>query len=246
MPQEDTGLVLPATDRHDAPLYERMKSQIRVRIDSGDWPVNHRIPSENELVDMLGVSRMTANRALRELASEGVIVRVQGRGSYVAPKKRSANMMGVRNIADEIAERGGVHSADLVLMQAEVCNHDLADALETSVGEAAYHSVIVHKEDDLPIQLEDRFVNALVASDYLQQDFRETTPNAYLSRVAPISKAEQFVEAVQPQPWECKLLSIARSEPCLLVRRRTWSSSILVTSVRLLYPGSRYRLESSY
>ncbi|EKF60720.1 GntR family transcriptional regulator [Agrobacterium albertimagni AOL15] len=245
MSDDQPGFALPE-ERQDTPLYEQMKAEIKARIERGDWPINFRIPSENELVEMLGVSRMTAHRALRELASEGVIVRVQGRGSFVAPKKRRANVSDVRNIAEEIAERGGQHSVEIVLMQAEVCDHDLADRLEVETGTSALHSVIVHKEDDLPIQLEDRFVHAELAPAYLDQDFRAITPNAYLSGIAPISRAEQFVEAVLPQPWECRLLAIARSEPCLLVRRRTWSGDRLVTSVRLLYPGSRYSLESSY
>ncbi|ODS54247.1 MAG: histidine utilization repressor [Agrobacterium sp. SCN 61-19] len=245
MSDDQPGFALP-DERQDTPLYEQMKAEIKARIERGDWPINFRIPSENELVEMLGVSRMTAHRALRELASEGVIVRVQGRGSFVAPKKRRANVSDVRNIAEEIAERGGQHSVEIVLMQTEVCDHDLADRLEVAAGTSAFHSVIVHKEDDLPIQLEDRFVHAELAPAYLDQDFRTITPNAYLSGIAPISRAEQFVEAVLPQPWECRLLAIARSEPCLLVRRRTWSGDRLVTSVRLLYPGSRYSLESSY
>lgn len=245
MSVEQPGFALPE-ERHDTPLYEQMKAEIKARIERGEWPTNYRIPSENELVELLGVSRMTAHRALRELASEGVIIRVQGRGSFVAPKKRSASVADVRSIADEIAERGGLHSAELVLKQAEVCDHDLADRLEVAAGTTAFHSVIVHKEDDLPIQIEDRFVNAEVASDYLDRDFQTMTPSAYLSSIAPISRAEQFVEAVLPQPWECRLLAIAKSEPCLQVRRRTWSGERLVTSVRLLYPGSRYSLESSY
>lgn len=231
-------------DRSSLPLYERVKEQIKEKIASGQWLTNHRIPSENEMVDMLGVSRMTANRALRELATEGVIVRVQGRGSFVAPKKRSAGMMGVRNIADEIKERGSTHRPSLILAQTEVCGPDLATALEIGVGTKVFHSIIVHHEDDVPIQLEDRFVNAEIAPDYLMQDFTTLTPNAYLTAAAPISRTEQFIEAASPQPWECKLMAISRNEPCLLVRRRTWSSSRAVTSVRLLYPGSRYRLES--
>jgi GntR family histidine utilization transcriptional repressor len=245
MSDDQPGFALP-DEGQDTPLYEQMKAEIKARIERGEWPINFRIPSENELVEMLGVSRMTAHRALRELASEGVIVRVQGRGSFVAPKKRRANVSDVRNIAEEIAERGSQHSVEIVLMQAEVCDHDLADRLEVEAGTSAFHSVIVHKEDDLPIQLEDRFVHAELAPAYLDQDFRAITPNAYLSGIAPISRAEQFVEAVLPQPWECRLLAIARSEPCLQVRRRTWSGDWLVTSVRLLYPGSRYSLESSY
>ncbi|MBD9388414.1 histidine utilization repressor [Agrobacterium sp. AGB01] len=246
MPQAEVEAIVKDASAREAPLYERMKAQIKARIESGEWPVNSRIPSENELVDVLGVSRMTANRALRELASEGVIVRVQGRGSFVAPKKRSAKFMGVRNIADEIAERGATHRAELILAQREPCGPELAEALEIKVGNIAFHTIIAHHEDDVPIQIEDRFVNPDVAPDYLDQDFTVVTPNAFLTRVAPIIRTEQFIEAVLPQPWECKLLSVARSEPCLLVRRRTWSGNQVASSVRLLYPGSRYRLQSSF
>lgn len=232
-------------ERSDLPLYEMVKAQIKLKVETGEWPTNHRVPSENRIVEMLGVSRMTANRALRELATEGVITRVQGRGSFVAPKKRSAGAMGVRNIAEEIGERGLSHHANIILTQTEISGPDLAGALEVEVGSAVHHSIILHEEDHVPIQLEDRFVNAEVALDYLKQDFSRITPNAYLTYIAPISRTEQYIEAVLPQPWECKLLAIARSEPCLLVRRRTWSSGRAVTSVRLLYPGSRYRLQSS-
>ncbi len=226
------------------PLYEQLKRDIKRRIESGEWPADHRVPSENEISETLNVSRMTANRALRELATEGVIVRVQGSGSFVASKKRSAPFIGVRNIADEIKERGSVHTPKVILAQTEICGHELADALGLDVGRPAFHSVILHHEDDLPIQLEDRFVNPEVAPDYLARDFKANTPNAYLTAIAPITQTEQFVEAVLPQPWECKHLAIVRTEPCLLVRRRTWSEGRIVTSVRLLYPGSRYRLES--
>lgn len=239
LPEKDAG-------ERSAPIYERMKAQIRLKIETGEWPVNHRVPSENELVETLGVSRMTANRALRELAHEGVITRVQGKGSFVAPKKRSAPAFGVRNIADEILERGSIHRTKLILAQSETCGPELAAALELDVGAQSFHSVIVHHEDDVPIQLEDRFVNSGVAPHYLEQDFAATTPNAYLTSIAPIARTEQFIEAVLPQPWECKVLAIARTDPCILIRRRTWSQDRVVTSVRLLYPGSRYRLQSNF
>lgn len=246
MLNDETGLRNKDAAERGAPIYERMKEQIRSKIETGEWPVNYRVPSENQLVDALGVSRMTANRALRELASEGVITRVQGKGSFVAEKKRITPALGVRNIAEEILERGAVHRTELQLAQIEVCGHDLAASLELDVGAHSFHTVIVHHEDDVPIQLEDRFVNPSMAADYMAQDFTRITPNAFLTSIAPITKTEQFIEAVLPQPWECKLLAIARSEPCILIRRRTWSDGEIVTSVRLLYPGTRYRLKSDF
>lgn len=231
-------------DAAASPLYARLKQQVRARVESGEWPIDHRVPSENEWVKTLGVSRMTANRALRELADEGVIVRVRGKGSFVAARKRSSQFQSVPNIADEIRARGGAHGASVLLLQAESCGPELADALGLPLGAPAFHSIIVHREGELPIQIEDRFVNAALAPAYGEQDFGRATPNSYLSALAPIERAEQFIEAVSAQPWECRMLAIARTEPCLLVRRRTWSGGEVVSSVRLLYPGTRYRLES--
>lgn len=236
---------VPSSQAYEMPLYKRLKMDIKKRIETGEWPAHHRVPSENEISETMQVSRMTANRALRELASEGVIVRVRGSGSFVASQKRSAPFMGVRNIAEEIKERGSAHTPKVILAQTEICGHDLAEDLGIEVGRSVFHTVILHSEDDLPIQLEDRFVNPAVAPAYLSQDFENTTPNAYLTSIAPITHTEQFVEAVLPQLWECKHLAIVRSEPCLLVRRRTWSFENIVTSVRLIYPGSRYRLLST-
>ena len=225
-----------------APLYEAVKNYIRDRIDSGAWPPHSRIPSENEVVADLGVSRMTANRALRELAVEGAIVRVLGVGSFVAVKKASSALFEVRNIADEIRERGNSHTAKVVQIRRETATPELAEALGVALGSQVFHSIITHSEDGIPLQVEDRFVNPSVAPDYLDQDYHAITPNAYLTGVAPITRTEQEVEAVLPLPWQRKLLSVPRNEPCLMIRRRTWSGTENVTVVRLVYPGSRYRL----
>ncbi|CAN7213428.1 histidine utilization repressor [Pararhizobium sp. LjRoot235] len=231
-------------DNDGAPLYAGVKQMILDRIQSGEWPPKHRVPSENELVAELGVSKMTANRALRELASEGELVRIQGVGSFVAERKGYSELFEVRNIAEEIDERGHVHQASVIVLAQEKAAPDVADALGLSIGAPVFHSLIVHSENGVPVQIEDRFVNPEAAPGYLDQDFTKQTPNAYLTAEAPLSGSEHIVEAAMPQPWECKLLVILRTEPCLLIRRRTWSSKRVVSFARLVYPGNRYRLES--
>jgi GntR family histidine utilization transcriptional repressor len=229
----------------DKPLYVTLKDYVRTRVETGEWAVGHRVPSENELVELLGVSRMTANRALRELADEGFVVRVQGKGSFVASKKRTSQFQSVPNIADEITRNGGVHTANVIVLRMESCDAELAEALSIEIGSPVSHSIMVHAEDSVPMQIEDRFVNHAIVPHYIDQDFGKATPNGYLTAIAPIVRAEQHIEAVTAQPWECKLLAISKTEPCLLVRRRTWSDAGVISSVRLLYPGSRYRLYST-
>ena len=232
-------------ENDSTPLYAGVKQVILDRIQSGEWPPKYRVPSENELVVELGVSKMTANRALRELANDGELIRIQGVGSFVAERKGYSALFEVRNIAEEIAERGHVHEAAVVVLAQETASPEVADALELPIGAAVFHSLIVHSENGVPVQIEDRFVHPEAAPEYLAQDFSTLTPNAYLTAAAPLSGSEHVVEAAMPQAWECKLLTIMKTEPCLTIRRRTWSAKQVVSTARLVYPGHRYRLEAS-
>lgn len=224
------------------PHYQRVKRMIADRIESGTWNPGDRISSEAELVKALGVSRMTINRALRELTLEGVLTRVQGVGTFVATAKPQAALFEVRNIAEEIAERGHQHRAEVVSLKAEPAPDDIAATFGIKSGGRVFHSLILHRENELPVQLEDRYVDPRHAADYLAQDFTRQTPYVYLTAIAPISEAEHIIEAVLPSATERKLLKIDAHEPCLQLTRRTWSAGKPVSHVRLVYPGSRYRL----
>ena len=236
----------PPLDDSPAPLYARVKLMISQQIRSGSWPPHHRVPSESELVAQLGFSRMTINRALREMTADGLLVRMQGVGTFVAePKSRSA-LFEVNNIADEIAARGHTHTSQVVLLAQQPAGAEHALALGLRENQAVFHSIIVHLENAVPVQMEDRFVNAQAAPHYLEQDFTQQTPYAYLSQVAPLTEGEHVVEAILADAQECRLLQIERGEPCLLIRRRTWSGRQPVTAARLIHPGSRHRLEGRF
>lgn len=106
--------------------------------------------------------------------------------------------------------------------------------------------MLVHYENDIPVQIEERFVNADIAPDYLQQDFTRITPFAYLMQLAPLTEAEHMVEAIHATPAECKLLHIKRTDPCLLIRRRSWSGKRQSGLRSADLSGSRYRLEGRF
>lgn len=215
------------TRRTEPPLYQQVKNLIAQRIVSGDLPKDHRVPSENELVRELGVSRMTANRALRELTAEGRLRRVQGLGTFVADTRPQSELLEIRNIADEIRARGHDFACRTHLLEAEEADEMVAAAFDKPPGTRVFHSVVVHSEGGLPVQLEDRYVNPAVAPDYLSLDFAEVTPNEYLMKAAPLADFEHTVEAVLPDARAQALLYIDADEPCLLLHRRTWSGSTL-------------------
>jgi GntR family histidine utilization transcriptional repressor len=228
------------------PLYQQVKRYILDKVDAGDWVPAQRIPSENELVRELGASRMTVNRALRELANAGRIDRMQGVGTFVADPRPSLELLQIRNIADEIHERGHKYGCTIIEAGAVAASDEVADALVVPPGSEVFHSVLIHREDDVAIQLEDRYVNPEVAPDYLSVDFAQTTPNEYLMRQAPLSEVEHALEAVLPSKRIQALLAIGPDEPCLQLHRRTWSRGHVASRAWLTHPGSRYRISARF
>ncbi len=238
-----------ADSESDAPalaLYEQVKDFITRKIQDGSWPAGHRLPSEHQLVAQFGISRMTVNRALRELVELGRITRQAGVGSFVAEVKPQSTLLQIANIAGEIRARGHDYSYQLLLAERVAASADVAVWLDLKVGESVFHSVCLHLENGLPVQLEDRYVNPHLVPDFLAQDLANTPPSDYLVRQVPFDQMEHLVDAVMPAPEQVRLLAMPPTEPCLLLTRRTWMRSVPVTLVRCLHPASRYRLGSRF
>lgn len=224
--------------------YSVIKQYICEKIESGQWLEHSKVPSENELTEQFSVSRMTARRALQELTEQGLLVRSQGSGTFVATFKSQSSLLEIRNIADEIHERGHQYHAKQLQLTAVKVSDEVAILLSLKTGETAYFSSVLHFEDNSPIQLEQRFVNPKLVANYLEQDFTAITPHEYLSSEAPLTEATHEVEAVLAPTDICKLLNITESAPCLQVKRRTWSSQGVVSLAILTSPGNKYRLGS--
>lgn len=230
----------------DRPRYQRLKDRIIAQIMSGELQPGDRVPSENELATAAGVSRMTANRALRELTDAGYVERIAGVGTFVADGKAASHVLEVRNIADEVARRGHLHVARVLECRGQAADADVARALQIEPGECVFHLLVVHFDNAAAIQLEERFVRASFAPDLLGQDFTQITPSAYLSAIAPLQEAEQAVRAVMPAPAVRENLRMRAGEPCLLVVRRTWAGERPASFARLYHPGHRFELTGHY
>jgi GntR family histidine utilization transcriptional repressor len=235
----------PGTTQRLAP-YAQVKQHLKDGLASGRWAPGALMPSEAELVATFGVSRMTVNRALRELQAEGLVLRTQGVGTFAAPLHRVSSTLTISDVHDEIVARGHRHEARVHLQRSERAGAALAAQLGLAAGAEVFHVLIVHLEDGVPLQCEDRYVNPAEAPAFLQADFSRLTPTHVLFETTALWKAQYQVDAARPTAQEARLLGVAADEPCLVVVRRTFSRRAPITIARLVHPGRRYSLQGEF
>ncbi len=231
-----------AKDDAAIPRYLRIKNYLLAGIAKGRWKEGDVVPGEEALAQKFGVSRMTVNRAVKELTAEQVLTRIQGSGTYVAQQKYQATLIAIKSIADEVRGRGHMHSSEVHLLEQRKAQEPLTQQFGVPAGHVLFHSIIVHFDNGVPIQTEDRWVNSVLAPEYLEQDFGVTTPNEYLMAAAPLQGVRYSVEAMSAPRDIALMLHIPEGEPCLVLKRKTLSLEQVASVATMWYPGSRYQL----
>ncbi|MBZ0215846.1 MAG: histidine utilization repressor, partial [Fimbriimonadaceae bacterium] len=226
--------------------YQKVKNYILEHIDREEWSPGDRIPSEAQLVKLVGASRMTVNRAVRELADTGLLERIPGAGTFVAVRRAAAELLEIKNIADQIRENGQKYSVKVHYAGEETAPDDIAALVQIAPGAPVYHTIMVHLADGHPVQVEDRYVNPQADPDYLTVDFSKTTPHQHLMIAAPLSEVEHVIEAIMPDDEIRKLLGVEKNRPCLQIRRRTWTNDLVASIARLTHPGDTYRIGTRF
>ena len=226
--------------------YQRIKQHLLDGLAAGRWAPGALMPSEADLVSRFAVSRMTVNRALRELQAQGLVTREQGVGTFAAPLHPVSSTLTIRDLHEEIESRGHRHHAAVHLQRAEAATAALAAQLGLAARAQVFHTLIVHFDNGVPLQCEDRYVNPACAPDYLTADFTSTTPTHHLFEVTALWRAQYSIEAARATAQEAALLGIAPTDPCLVVVRRTFTVDAAITIARLVHPGALYRLHGEF
>ncbi|WP_163025959.1 UTRA domain-containing protein [Chachezhania antarctica] len=230
------------TRKSQTPKSLQIKEFIVSEIESGTLKPGDKVPSETQLAERFSASRMTVNRAVKELTVERRVKRVQGLGTFVADQKPLAPLIEIRSISQEIALRGGQHSCVPISASEEIVSDEDADRLGLPPRSRVFRLRAVHKCDGTPIQYEDRLVNPAFSPDFLEQDFCSATASDYLLKHVTFTEVEHKVDAMRPTEDMARLLEIGTDDPCLRLVRRTWSGDRVITYVQLVHPGDLYRL----
>lgn len=222
--------------------YVDVKSEIVERIRRGDWAVDALIPGEVELAAELGCARGTVNRALRELAAEGVVERRRKAGTRVTADRNRPARIDIPLVRSRIEAEGARYGYRLLGRRVVAADSFVAERLAVAPGSEVLSIECLHSADDVPHQLERRWINLAAVPSARAEPFDEIGPNEWLVREKPLTDFEHVIGAENAGPAEAARLAIAVGDALLVVERRTWLGADTITYVRLLHAGASFRL----
>lgn len=230
----------------DGPVWRQIRRAVARPILAGAWPPGARIPNEQDLIARYRVARMTVHRAVRSLASDGLVARRRRRGTVVASGPPERPVFEIWNPREEI-ERSGRAYGFALLDRARLAGDDpRGEALGASPGERPRCGILalsgLHRADGAPVELEERLVNLDAAPEAAAADFTVEPPGAWLLRTTPWTEAEHAVGAAEATPAVAAALGLRVGAACLVVERRTWDGLRAVTFARLWRAGTAARL----
>ena len=207
-------------DRDSAvPLYVQLEQILSSKITAGQWQPNQRIPSENELNRMYGLSRMTVRGVLTKLVNDGLLLRVPGKGTYVAPTKISAVSPAYRGMREQLEALGYSTTTRLVSFEREAATSVVRERLGLARGEDVYLIVRVRSVQGEPISLHRSHVPAsrapgLDGHDVVSEQLCVILEKSY---GLPMRHVQEHLEAVAVSAADAKQLDMHRGDPALLL-----------------------------
>jgi GntR family transcriptional regulator len=227
------------------PLYWQVEHDIRHRIESGVWHPGYRLPSEQELSGLYGASRITIRQALGKLASDGLVSREPGRGTFVRNQKQTQGARLTASFTEEMMQLGYNIDTRVLLQEIGLASAEVATHLAIEEGAPVHRVDRLRLTDGKPLAIQrcclpaDRFPGLETAdlSGSLYQHLRETYG------VVP-TQADEVIQAclVSADEHAPELFEVDVHHPCFLMERVSSDDIGTVDFSRSLVRGDRYQI----
>jgi GntR family transcriptional regulator len=241
-----TNNLPPARDRFSLsmPLYVQIAEGFLDRIESGELAPGDRLPPERELSDLLSVNRMTVRRALRMLEGQGLLIRRQGAGTYVAEPKIERQASQLFPFTRGMEQRGYKPGIRLITFEKRPAETSIAQKLGIAVAAPVFRAYRLRTLNQEAVMLEDFTVPASIFPDFDRHDLSNRSLYEIFAKEynLVISQAHQSLEPVIASEYEAHLLGVDAGAPMMLERRLAFDEYHRpVEYSKDLYRGDRFR-----
>ncbi|MDR1790182.1 MAG: GntR family transcriptional regulator [Propionibacteriaceae bacterium] len=241
----------PGPLRKDSPkpLYKQLEELLRAEIVSGVYGPNQMIPSELELSRMFGISRMTARAVVTQLVNEGLLHRVQGKGTFVIEPKIPTGPLAYQGIREQLESMGYSTSTALIEFHEIQADIQLARIFDVPVDEPLYFTKRLRNVEGTPISLHLSYVPKALAPTLTGDSLEAEQLCMVLANDFELTSASvtETLESVLATTAEARLLGVERRFPLLLLTDTHSSKTGRVFEyTKVLFRGDKVKLHFEY
>lgn len=228
----------------DTPIYQLVKDALRAKIESGALLAGDMVPGEEQLAADFNCSRLTAHRALRELADEGLVVRRRRAGTQVAPRDSGGVLIRIPSVREEIEGRGFAYRYELLSRRHAAPDGEIARALGAGNCERHLNVVGRHWADGRVFQHDTRWINLEQVPAALEVDFSTVSANHWLLENVPYTGVDHEISALAADGTSAEALEVPEGTALLQIERVSRLGDRPITHASMLHPGALFSLKS--
>ncbi|GCE05256.1 GntR family transcriptional regulator [Dictyobacter aurantiacus] len=225
------------------PRYYQLKEIMREKIRLGEWKPGDLIPSERELGEQYGISRMTARQAITELVNEGLFYREQGKGTFVSRHKITQQLLHLTGFTEDIRARGQRPGTKVLTAKMSPADETTAERLRIKTGQPIFYLQRLRLADDEPLAVEVSHLSFMGCEKLLEEDLEQNSLYRLLETRygLPLVEAEQEIEAGLFDEASAQLLKVPVNSAALFTRRTTYTErDTPIEYARAMYCGNKY------
>lgn len=226
------------------PLYVQIRESIRKDIVDHLLSPGQKLPSEDELAQKYGVSRMTVRQGIMDLIDEGLIYRRHGIGTFVAQPQVERDHSGLTNFFESSRQKGIEATMQVLIADILPARLKVAKALNLKEGELAIRIKTLRFADGIPVTVHDAYVPYKIFPQLLQEDLEARHLWDYMELYGhPVKRAVQRLEAREADEEIAAFLDIEVGSPILYKERTVFSDDGTAVEFTYCYNrGDRYSL----
>ncbi|NPV53880.1 MAG: GntR family transcriptional regulator [Firmicutes bacterium] len=207
------------------PLYYQLKEIIRQQIEDGIYKPGDAIPNETELQEKYKLSRSTVRKAVEELVADGLLIKRQGKGTFVQKPKITQNLNLITSFGETLVARGLTPKISNVEVEEIPAPAKIAQMLGLNVGDPVIHIFRLYLADDDPIALMTNYLIPQLVPGLSREDLCKYSLYQILEHKydLTLATADETMEARCADEYEADMLNVVKGAPLLHVTRVTYS-----------------------
>ena len=230
-------------------LHSQLHDTLLAKIRSGEYKPGEKLPTEAQLIETYGVSRMTVRRALDDLRRDGLVERKPALGTFVTEPSLNAQISGLHSLTDEITALGLKPSSILLDLQYPAASKEVSQQLQISEGSEVLRLDRVRSADGRPFYVAQSFLNVQLFPELKTIDYASPQLSLLDSyRTVLGSEAErmtQLLSAASAPPLAQKAFGIKSDAPVLVFERVVYlAGNRPVEYVKAYFRGESYKFYS--